>query len=70
MKRNYDFKNLFILDMANNHQGDIQHGLKIIGAMGEVAKKHQIRTALKFQFRELDSFIHPDYRKSQEPKQA
>jgi len=68
MKKNYDFKNLFILDMANNHQGDLQHGLNIINAMGEVVRKHGTKTALKFQFRELDTFIHPDYRQSSEPK--
>jgi len=68
MKRNFDFKNLFVLDMANNHQGDLQHGLNIIKSMGEVVRKNGVRAALKFQFRELDTFIHPDYKTSTDYK--
>lgn len=47
--------------MANNHQGDINHGLKIIDEIGAVTKKVGVRAALKFQFRQLETFIHPDY---------
>jgi N-acetylneuraminate synthase len=60
--REYNFEGLFIFDMANNHQGDIEHGLNIVKAMGEVTKKTGIRGALKFQFRHIDTFIHPDYK--------
>lgn len=56
---NYDFKNLFVLDMANNHQGDLEHGLRIIDQHAEVVKKHGIKAGIKFQFRQLDTFIHP-----------
>ena len=55
------FKNLFIFEMANNHQGNLQHGLKIIKEMGNVAKKYKINAAIKFQYRDLDSLVHPDY---------
>lgn len=47
--------------MANNHQGDIEHGYKIIKQIGDVTNKVGVRAALKFQFRQLDTFIHPDY---------
>ena len=57
----FSFDNLFILDMANNHQGELQHGLNIIDAMAKVAHQTNIRAAIKFQFRQLETFIHPDY---------
>jgi len=60
----FNFNNLFVLDLANNHQGDIDHGLKIIESVGNVVHQNNIRAAFKFQFRELDSFIHPDFRDS------
>jgi len=60
--REFNFEDLFIFDMANNHQGDVEHGLNIIRAMGEVAEKTGVRGALKFQFRHIDTFIHPDYK--------
>ena len=56
-----DFKNLFVLDLANNHQGSVEHGLKIIRECGKVARKHNIRAVMKFQFRQYDTFIHPDH---------
>jgi sialic acid synthase SpsE/quercetin dioxygenase-like cupin family protein len=55
------FKNLFIFEMANNHQGSVAHGLKIIESMSDVASKHSIRAGIKFQYRDLDTFIHPLY---------
>ena len=57
----FDFKNLFILDLANNHQGDLDHAENIIRQLGIVVEKHGIRAALKFQFRQLETFIHPDF---------
>ncbi len=53
------FENLYIFEMANNHQGDVGHGLRIIDAVARLAREHRVRAAVKFQFRELDSFIHP-----------
>ncbi len=63
-----NFDDLFIFEMANNHQGDVAHGVKIINAMGEVAKKYNINAAVKLQYRQLDTFIHPDYRNDKEAK--
>ncbi|MGY6587572.1 MAG: N-acetylneuraminate synthase family protein [Wenzhouxiangella sp.] len=53
------FDELFIFEMANNHQGDVKHGLKIVDAAARLAREHRVRAAVKLQFRELDSFIHP-----------
>lgn len=58
---NKEFDNLFIFEMANNHQGSVQHGLDIIHALGEVSRKYQINAAVKLQYRDLDTMIHPDY---------
>ncbi len=57
------FENLFILDLANNHQGDLKHGLDVINSYSKIANKEKIKAAIKFQFRQLDTFIHPDYKK-------
>lgn len=61
-------RDLFILDLANNHQGSVQHALDIIGACAEVVRAAGVQAAVKFQFRDLDTFIHPAYRAADEPK--
>ena len=53
---------LFILEMANNHMGSVDHGLRIIREMAAVAADFDCRVAVKFQYRDLDSLIHPAYR--------
>ena len=58
----FDFNGLFTYDLANNHQGDLEHGLNIVKAVGEVTRKAGVRGTLKFQFRHLETFIHPDYK--------
>jgi sialic acid synthase SpsE len=37
--KSYDFDNLFILDLANNHQGDLEHARRIIRECGEVVER-------------------------------
>ncbi|MDC1047411.1 N-acetylneuraminate synthase family protein [Alphaproteobacteria bacterium] len=66
--KRFNFKDLFILDIANNHQGDIKHGLNIIKLHSEIVKKNKIRAVFKFQFRELDTFIHPKFKNSNKNK--
>lgn len=62
MNTSFDFNDLFVLDLANNHQGQLEHGRRIIREVARVAGSNQVRAALKFQFRELDSFIHSSHR--------
>lgn len=50
---------LFVFEMANNHMGDIEHGIRIIREIGAVAAKYPFNVAFKLQFRDLDTFIHP-----------
>jgi N-acetylneuraminate synthase len=56
------FDNLFVLEMANNHWGDVNRGLKIIADYGKVVRYNNVRAAMKFQFRDVDQFIHKDFR--------
>lgn len=60
------FENLFVLEVANNHLGSVDRGLKIIRDHGTVAKYNNIKAAVKLQFRDVDEFIHPDFKGSQD----
>ena len=42
-------------------RASVEHGKRIIQSMSDVCNKHGVRAAIKFQFRQLDSFIHPDH---------
>jgi sialic acid synthase SpsE/quercetin dioxygenase-like cupin family protein len=54
---------LFILEMANNHMGDVDHGVALIRAMKEAVKGFdQFEFAFKLQFRDLDTYIHASAR--------
>jgi len=53
---------LFIFEMANNHSGNLAHGLLIVEEMSKIARRHRIRVAVKLQYRNLSTFIHPDFR--------
>ena len=68
MEKDELFENLFIMDMANNHQGSVKHGLGIIRAIAEKSKKHNIKAAIKFQYRQLDTFIHPNFKEKKDIK--
>lgn len=56
------FRDLFIFEMANNHQGSVDHGRRIIDAVADIAQRQGIRAAVKLQYRDLDTFIHPSVR--------
>ena len=57
-------KSLVVLEMANNHMGDAVHGKRIIDAFAGVTApyKDTLDFAIKYQFRELATFIQKDYR--------
>jgi len=56
------FEDLFVLEMANNHLGDIERGLEIIKQHGQVVRFNGVRATIKLQFRDVENFIHKDYR--------
>jgi len=60
--KQFNLRDLFIYDLANNHQGDIEHASRIVDEVARVNNAAGVRGALKFQFRQLDTFIHPEYR--------
>src|SRR5688572_27255985 len=68
MDTSFDFRGLFILDLANNHQGSPAHAREIIRGCGEVAARNGVRAALKFQLRNLPALIHPEHRRGSSNK--
>ena len=60
---------LFIFEFANNHMGDVDHALKMVNVYAKtvnnfkrVTKNTNFEFAIKFQFRDIDTFIHPDFK--------
>jgi N-acetylneuraminate synthase len=56
------FENLFVLEMTNNHQGSLERGLAIIREHSRIVRFNNVRAAIKLQFRDVDSFVHKDFR--------
>lgn len=55
------FHELFVLEMANNHWGNVARGLAIINDFTHVARFNNVRATIKLQFRDVDTFIHRDF---------
>ncbi len=51
-----------IFELANNHQGDVEHGLLVIHEVAKVCQPYRDRVdfGLKLQYRHLETFIRPD----------
>jgi len=62
MTGNDIFDELFVLELANNHLGDLQRGRKIISNYAQVVRFNNVRAAIKLQLRDVDSFIHQEFR--------
>ncbi len=62
MRKDFIFEKLFIFELANNHSGDLKHGLAIIREISKSCKGFKFNFGFKLQYRNLDTFIHPDYR--------
>ena len=60
------FQDLFVLELANNHWGKLDRGLKIIRDFGEVVRANHVRAAIKLQFRDIGSFIHKHHRERED----
>jgi sialic acid synthase SpsE len=56
------FHELFVLELANNHWGSLERGLKIVKDFATVVRYNNVRAAIKLQFRDVDSFVHKDFR--------
>ena len=55
------FDELFILELANNHWGNIERGLQIIREFGTVVRYNNVRAGIKLQLRDIDTFIQKDF---------
>jgi len=55
------FEDLFVLELANNHWGNLQRGLKIIDDFSKIVRFNNVKAAIKLQFRDVESFIHKDF---------
>jgi sialic acid synthase SpsE len=56
------FEDLFILEMANNHLGSVDRGLRIISDFSRIVRFNNVRASIKLQIRDVESFIHKDFR--------
>jgi N-acetylneuraminate synthase len=56
------FADLFVLEIANNHLGSVERGLKIIGEFAQVVRFNNVRATMKLQFRDVEQFVHRDFR--------
>ncbi len=56
------FNELFVLELANNHWGKIDRGLKIVSDFARVVRFNDVHAAIKLQFRDVDNFVHRDFR--------
>ena len=56
------FEDLFVLEMANNHWGRLSRGLKIVSEFSKIVRFNNVRAAIKVQFRDVDRFVHADFR--------
>ena len=67
-KNNYlsQEKILIVLEVANNHQGDVEHAIELIKQYHHVIKNYSknFNFAFKFQYRDLETFVHKDFKDS------
>ena len=60
------FEDLFVLELANNHWGRLARGKEIVYQFGRVVRYNNVRAAIKLQLRDVDNFIHKDFRDRQD----
>jgi N-acetylneuraminate synthase len=55
------FEDLFVLEMASNHQGNLARGLSIVDQYAKIVRFNNVRAAIKLQFRDINNFVHKDF---------
>lgn len=54
---------LFVFELANNHMGDVEHGHSVVRAIAGITRDFvDFDFAFKFQYRDLDTFVHASAR--------
>src|SRR3989338_6319094 len=61
--KKFNFDGLIVFEMSKNHGGDVQHGLRIVREFSAITRETRVKGAVKLQFRNLKSYIHPQHRK-------
>ena len=56
----FDFRKIIVLDIANNHYGNLSHGKEIINVFSKLKYPKGYKVYFKLQFRNLDTFIHKE----------
>jgi len=56
------FEDLFVLELANNHWGRLERGLDMVNQYSRIVRFNNVRAAIKLQFRDVESFIHKDWK--------
>ena len=64
MKKNKIFEDLFVLEMTNNHLGKVERAFQIIEEYAPIVRYNNVKAAIKLQFRDIDTFIHKDFKDS------
>jgi sialic acid synthase SpsE len=60
------FENLFVLELANNHWGNLERGKQIVKEFGAVVRYNNVKASIKLQLRDVDSFVHQDFKGNQD----
>jgi sialic acid synthase SpsE/mannose-6-phosphate isomerase-like protein (cupin superfamily) len=61
-------KPFFVFEMANNHMGDVEHGIKIVREFKKITEGFDFQFSIKLQLRDV-TYIHPDHRNRTDHKQ-
>jgi sialic acid synthase SpsE/mannose-6-phosphate isomerase-like protein (cupin superfamily) len=59
--RDLNRRPLFIYEMANNHMGDVEHGIRIVRELRAASEGLPFGFCVKLQYRDIPTCIHPAY---------
>ena len=60
LEETFNFEKIIILDVANNHFGEVKHGVDLINKFSKLNYPKGYTIYFKLQYRNLETFIHPD----------
>src|SRR3989344_816278 len=66
--KKFDFSDLFIFELSKNHGGNVAHGKRTVRAFAKVAREAGVRAAMKLQFQDLDTYLHPSLLGRDDPR--
>lgn len=60
------FEDLFVLELANNHWGKMERGLKIVREFSQIVRFNNVKAAIKLQLRDVETIIHKDFQQRED----